>query len=318
MACPRGECDTQPDPRYGRSGGLRNSHGQHRAPAPAPPALAPPIAGAGCDGHPPAAGPRRPPGPRLSLTMAPLCRGAAPVSPGAAPAPTPRLGPISDVELPGPPLSRQRHRGAPQSRESKAPWNGGICSRRRPAARGTVGVVVGALCLRSGAGSQLWSHRPGRDPRGPWNQLRPRTPHRVSESTPSPRQSTPHPEHHSACLRAFSKHLLHPDRLGAVPTALQSLFSAQPLREQLPWYAAPASPDAALCCSLTSCRCHHRAEIGTGPSLPLMRMLEIAMSSPQSLLRAEQTKCPKPPIHHSLTHPLAHHPRGLFWTLSNS
>lgn len=132
MACPR--VRHTPRPLVQPLGG---AEGQPRAaprPGPGPSCPRSAIAAASWDGHSPAEGLRLPrdPGSRLPwphcAEMPPRC------CPGPAPAPPP--GPISDVELPGPPLSRLRCRGALQSRESEEPpWNAGMCSRRRRAAR---------------------------------------------------------------------------------------------------------------------------------------------------------------------------------------
>lgn len=233
-AAPRAECDTPPEPRDSRSLRLRTARAAPRCgpgPGPGPSCARSADRGAAL----PLRGrlarsPSRSAGEALPGTLRVAHHGRAvprcpPVSPGAARCPRPRSararsdlrrgasGPAALATAPQRPLSLarvRRSRGMPGCVVSGAgpsgAGQGGSCSRcALPPARGRFGGGSGAARGHGGIGwdGTRWDH-----------------------GTQS-RALVPHPERRSVCLRALTKPL-NPVRLGAVPTALRSLFSAQP------------------------------------------------------------------------------------------
>lgn len=75
--------------------------------------------------------------------------------------------------------------------------------------------------------------------------------------------------------------LLNSDWLGAVTTALESLFQCEDSAGRtLSYYPAKTSPDTVPAVPLGAATGHQRAEIGAAPPLPLRRILYTAMRPP--------------------------------------
>jgi len=88
-------------------------------------------------------------------------------------------------------------------------------------------------------------------------------------SSPTPGSTQDHPKF-KPCVESIVQTLLELQQLGAVTTALRSLFHAHhPLVKNLFLTSNLTLPEAAPCCSLGSCCCHQRAELSAVSPIPV-------------------------------------------------